>query len=271
MVVLALAIGGLAWHASLSAPLGPAAGTALRGEEVVNSTVTEVGRRTLRVGTFNIHGCKGLDGRRDVDRVAGCLPRPLDILALNEVHGPRPWEKLDQAGQLAERAGMSWLFAPHSRTWYCLDSGNGLLSVLPVESWQRIPLERRTGRGYRNAVLANLQHNGRTIHVLLTHVARSDEQERQSQLRTVIELYESLAAPAILLGDLNTLADDPRLSRLLKLPGVRDAVGEALGAKTPPRIDWIITRGLRCLRAGVEENEASDHPLVWAEVEAEEG
>ena len=113
-------------------------------------------RDSFRVGTFNIHGCTGADGRRDVDRVADCL-KDLDFVALNEVHGPRFWERDDQAALLGRRLGMPWLFAPATRDWHCIDFGNGLLTSLPVESWQRIPLAASNGRGYRNAVLVRLR------------------------------------------------------------------------------------------------------------------
>ena len=96
-----------------------------------------------------------------MDRVAECL-KGLDFVALQEVHGPRPWQRLDQAGELGQRLGLAWLFAPNTRDWYCLDSGNGLLSGLPVEFWQRIPLADYGGRGFRNAVLVGLQHQDRT-------------------------------------------------------------------------------------------------------------
>jgi endonuclease/exonuclease/phosphatase family metal-dependent hydrolase len=259
-------LGGLAWHASLPAAIGPAAGVSLNCDNNVGVSPATAGGRTLRIGSFNIHGCKGVDGRRDVDRVAKCL-EGLDFVALQEVHGPRLWQKLDQAGELGRRLGLAWLFAPNTRVWYHLDSGNGLLSGLPVESWQRIPLANYGGRGYRNAVLAAVPHRGRTIHVLLTHVSRSNEHERQEQLRTVIALFLALSEPAILLGDLNSAADDPQIGRLLATPGVSDAVGKILGGKDQPRVDWIISRGLRCVAAGIRDNDASDHPAVWAELE----
>jgi endonuclease/exonuclease/phosphatase family metal-dependent hydrolase len=92
-------------------------------------------------------------------------------------------------------------------------------------------------------------------------------QDRAAQLASVIEAFLALPAPAIMMGDLNTLADDPQMARLLARDDVHDAVAEALGRQAPQRIDWILTRGLRGVASGVERNEASDHPLVWAELE----
>lgn len=67
---------------------------------------------------------------------------------------------------------------------------------------------------------------------------------------------------------LNSDAADPQIRQLLHTLGVSDALGEKLGNKAPSeRIDWIIVRGLRCVDAGIRDNGASDHPLVWAELE----
>ena len=84
---------GPVWLVSRPQPTGPAEGTKLEGE---NTRTADPPHDSFRVGTFNIDGCKGADGRRDVDRVAPCL-KDLDFVALNEVHGPRLWESDNQA------------------------------------------------------------------------------------------------------------------------------------------------------------------------------
>ena len=261
-LVLLPALAGLVWLASRPQPTGPAEGTRLEGQ---TTRTADASRDSFRVGTFNIHGCTGADGRRDVDRVADCL-KDLDFVALNEVHGPRLWESDDQAALLGRRLGVQWLFAPATRDWHTMDFGNGLLTLLPVESWQRIPLAASNGRGYRNAVLVRLRQRRQTISVLLTHIARSDDLTRQRQLRQTIDRYLALPAPAIFLGDLNSEAAEPEIRRLLAAPGVIDAVGQKLGPNAPPRIDWVFVRGLRVLDAGLRDLGASDHPLAWAEV-----
>jgi endonuclease/exonuclease/phosphatase family metal-dependent hydrolase len=259
-IVLAL-LASAGWLASRPQPTGPAQGTAIEGQVTRQTTL----RESFRIGTFNIHGCTGEDGRRDVARVAENL-RDLDFAALNEVHGPRPWERDDQAALLGRQLGVQWLFAPATRDWHMIDFGNGLISAMPVESWRRIPLNADNGRGCRNAVLVQLRCGEKTIRVLLTHIARSDNRTRQSQLHDVIDLYLSLPQPAILLGDLNSDAGDPEICRLIAAPNVIDAVGQKLGAAASPRIDWIFVRGLRVRDAGLRDNGASDHPMAWAEL-----
>ncbi len=287
-LIAALIIGGGIWHASLHRPTGPAEGVEIQGTGFITSpsnansadkmshplAAIEVSNthqpHRFRIATFNIHSCKGLDGRRDVDRVANYLKK-LDFVGLNEVQGPNLFVKQDQAALLGQQLSMGWLFAPSIRQWYYLESGNALLTRMPVIAWRRIPLVRQVDYSFRNAVQVDLQEQcgpeSRVIHVLLTHVNRRYDSEREAQLKEVIPMFLALAEPAVLLGDLNSTAQDAQIRQLMDSPGVIDAVGQVLGPKDPQRIDWIFVRGLRCLDAGIVENDASDHPLVWAELE----
>jgi endonuclease/exonuclease/phosphatase (EEP) superfamily protein YafD len=89
---------------------------------------------------------------------------------------------------------------------------------------------------------------------------------RQEQLHETINRFLELPRPAIFLGDLNGEVAEPEIRRLLAAPGVIDAVGQKLGSRAPPRIDFVFVRGLRVLDAGLRDEGASDHPLAWAEV-----
>jgi endonuclease/exonuclease/phosphatase family metal-dependent hydrolase len=118
------------------------------------------------------------------------------------------------------------------------------------------------GKAFRQAVLVDVPWNDRVIHVVMVHVDSGRDRERQ--LETVIRLFQSLKSPAILMGDLNTRPDDPRLAALLSEDGVENVLSK-LGDKTPTdNIDWIITRGLECVDAAYHHSGASDHPVVKA-------
>ena len=247
------------------APTGPAEGVGAEGVASVTTTSA-----TLRLGAFNIHGGKGVDGQRDLERTAACL-KSLDFVALNEVRGPRYWEDENQAERLGERLDRQWLFAPSSRVWGRFECGNGLLTRVPLGHWQRIPLVRRHDRTYRNVVLVEIPHAGQTVRAIVAHVNRNNDAERQTQLREVAALFLALQEPAVLLGDLNSTHDEPQIRELLSVLGVCDAVAPHLAETVPEaartgRIDWILTRGLRSLDGGMVDNGASDHPLIWAEV-----
>lgn len=220
----------------------------------------------IQVATFNIHGCKGTDGRRDAGRIAGLLG-DCDIVGLNEVHGA-VWSKpQDQAAHLANLCGVSprtSIFAPAETQWFGAKRfGNGLLTRHPLRGWQRIPLPRRYDHSCRNMLLAEIDIPQGPIAVLVTHIARSNDRERQIQLDTVLELFTSLEPPAILLADLNTPPGDTRMNRFLAETDAADVITDG-GVAGRDRVDWILVRGLECLRSGRIDTDASDHPLFTA-------
>jgi endonuclease/exonuclease/phosphatase family metal-dependent hydrolase len=255
-------VGAAAWWGSDRTPAVGNDVLTVRG----NAEHDELPGPRLRVGGFNIHGGKGHDRERDLGRTAETIRRAdLDIVGLNEVHA-FAWGSVEsQAEDLGGRLGMASLFAPAERRYWHDDFGNALLSSVKPTSVQRIPLPGTQGYKYRNAVLSHHRVGGRTLHFVTTHIDRVKDRERQ--LRDVIALFLSLDEPCVLVGDFNTTADDPQLRALLDRPGVHDAVAEGLTRDVPGRIDWVITRGLKTVAAGCEEDGSSDHPIVWAEVE----
>ena len=254
---------GVYWHASLRVATGPDAGVAIDG----NMVYEDDGASAIRIGTFNIHGCKGLDGLRDPDRVALDLAG-FDFVGLNEVHGGGFGGTSNQAQTLGRHLAMAWLFAPAEFQWYGRRQfGNALVTRLPVTCWQRIPLPRKHDYSFRNMLLADVCHRGRTIRVLVTHVTQRDPRERRMQLDCVLKMFLALDEPAVLVGDLNTRRDDPAMQAALATPGVVDPVGELLFPRELEMIDWILVRGLRGVDAGIRSSGASDHTLIWAELE----
>ncbi len=232
--------------------------------------VSLVPKRKLRIGTFNIHRCKGQDGRRDVARVAQLL-QGLDIIGLNEVAGSNLWWGDSQAKELSSHLKLSWLFSPVSTRLLDGDFGNGVLTSLPIRSWQKIPLPLNRKKSVRAVLLIVLETGDRPINLLVTHLDHRDKEQLDrdghKQLDTVISLFLALAEPAILMGDFNARANDPLIKELKNTAGVSDAIREA-GIDSPPyRVDWIFLRGMRSVGGAIVENEASDHPIVWADVE----
>jgi endonuclease/exonuclease/phosphatase family metal-dependent hydrolase len=274
-VCLLLAVG--VWHASQHRAIGPAEGDKICGAEFLSVKAGENAPATsekavfppFRIATFNLHGCKGTDGRVDVARV-GKLLEKFDFVGLQEVHGAGLFGGDDQTAALGKALKMGWLFAPAVQQWYCLESGNGFLTSYPISFWERIPLASHRDYSHRNVVLLGLEQKNlvgqkRTVKILVAHVNRRYDEDRQAQLRAVIALFQSLEEPAILLGDLNSSPQETQITNLLNNPSVVDAIGDQ--DNYSERIDWILARGLKSIRAGVIGSDASDHPLVWAELE----
>lgn len=260
-VAAALVLGLVVWHGSRRLPASADSGNALNSR--TQPSADERASRRLRLATYNIHSGRGFDGRTDLARIAANL-EGLDFVGLNEVRGG--WlRQPDQAEQLASAVGTDWLFAPTEWRWWHNDFGNGVLSRIPVSSWQRIPLPARASRACRNAVLLRSQISGRPLNLLVTHVEDSQPRADASQLQAVVDLFMALEPPAVLLGDLNADRNQPQLQRLLRAAGVVDALEGLPAGKR--RIDWIIVRGLECVARGMQPAGASDHPQYWAEVE----
>ena len=228
--------------------------------KLVGTITDDSPAETLRVGSFNIHGGKGRDGRCELDRTAACLAG-LDVVGIYEVHAHIG---NSQAAQLGERLRMASLFAPTERKWWKDDRGNGILTRRPLRAWRRIPLPSAQDKKFPNVILTSVEHDGRIVKIVATHIDRRLDRERQ--LQQVIDLFLSLEAPAILMGDLNTTTSDPQIKQLLSAPGVEDVLSsvEFIEASRP-RVDWIITRGLRTVSKSCEVTDASDHPVVWGE------
>ena len=263
LLLLIPAVAGVYWHASRRVATGPDAGVAVDGSVIGGND----GTSTILIGSFNIHGCKGLDGRRDPDRTARDLAG-LDFVGLNEVRGGGMGSTQSQAEILGKSLGMAWLFAPAESQWYARKQfGNAILTRLPVTRWMRIPLPRKYDYSFRNMLLADVRHQGRTIRVLVAHVNQRDPRERRMQLDCVLGMFLALDEPAVLVGDLNTRRDDPAMQAVLATPGVVNPVAQVLSPRESDMIDWILVRGLRGVDAGIRDSGASDHPLIWAELE----
>jgi endonuclease/exonuclease/phosphatase family metal-dependent hydrolase len=238
----------------------PRSGQALAGRSLALAHVPP----RIRVASFNIQSGRGLDGKTDLSRTAALL-RSFDLIGLNEAQG-HVFGPEHQPAELGRMLELPHLFAASERRWWHDDFGNGLLSRLPVRHWSVTPLPGDRSSGYRNLVRATIRiDDGRTLSVMVTHLDRTTD--RLQQLRLVGEIFLSLREPAILMGDLNSNGDDPILRDVLAAAGVIDPIGDTPALSAKERIDWILVRGLRTIDGGVVTTAASDHPLVWAELE----
>ncbi|HWP59743.1 MAG TPA: endonuclease/exonuclease/phosphatase family protein [Candidatus Acidoferrales bacterium] len=236
----------------------------IRSAGPVYPPVTLAAVRSFRVATFNIHSGKGITGLKDLARTAEAL-RGVDLAGLNEVRGANLFSD-DQATELGRRLGLAAVFGPSERRWYVTSFGNGLLSRFPILEWRSQPMRAGSRRSYRAMIVAGAQIDGRKVSVLVVHVESGKLRERQ--LREVADLFSTVEPPAILVGDFNARVSHPEIRRILRLNGARQADPVAPGAEK--RIDHIFVRGLRIRASGTKQTDASDHPLVWAEVELSE-
>ena len=158
--------------------------------------------RPLRVASYNIHACVGVDGRQDVDRVAGVLHEiGADVVGLQEVESRPARSALDQAQVLARALEMDCIEGPlvHGQSgWY----GNALLTRRAVRAVRRVVFEDR-GREARGAIVADLAGSGGAgWRVLTTHLDLHSGRRRR-QFAVLLDQILPAGMPTIVIGDFN--------------------------------------------------------------------
>ncbi len=163
----------------------------------------------MRVVTYNVHRCRGLDGRVRPARVAAVLREvEADIIALQEVlsitRGPR--EK-DQARYLAEELGLNHLIGENRRHRGGA-FGNVVLSRFPMRSVKNYDLSV-VGRERRGCLHIDVDLGGAIVHVFNVHLGTAFlERRHQGRMlaRPEILLNDELEGPRLMLGDFNEWA-----------------------------------------------------------------
>jgi endonuclease/exonuclease/phosphatase family metal-dependent hydrolase len=234
--------------------------------------------RSLRVATYNVHGCIGTDGRHDPDRVARVIAGlDADVVALQEFTYPASvavetrvpvvLTTLDRyecvLGPTRERT--------RATATECF--GNALLTRHPLVDVHRIDvsLARREPRG---ALAATIDLGGGThLHVLSAHLGLR-LRERRFQVRQIRDYLDSVRNElVVVLGDFNDWLPGRSAAHLLDDCLGRSPRRASFPASWPVlRLDRIWVRPLSGLRriyahASPLARRASDHLPVAAEIE----
>jgi endonuclease/exonuclease/phosphatase family metal-dependent hydrolase len=159
-------------------------------------------RRTLRVVTYNIHRCRGLDGRTLPHRAIEVL-RSLhaDVIALQEVIGAGP-NGASQAEEIGAGLGMGWVMASvrHLRGH---QFGNVVLSRFPIAQHYQYDLSWKTCEP-RCCQRVDLAVDDGTLHLFNVHLGTAFRERRdQAERLATIVGDRRIQAPKIILGDFN--------------------------------------------------------------------
>lgn len=175
----------------------------------------------LRVMSYNVHSCIGVDGRIDVERIARIIARARpDVVALQELDvGRQRTAGMDQAHLIARYLEMEFHFHPAlhiEEERY----GDAILTHLPLRIVRAAPLPGLAGRPKlepRGAIWAVVEVNGTEVQVLNTHLGLSPR-ERLAQVAALLGrdwlAHEQCHEPVILCGDFNALPASPVYRRL---------------------------------------------------------
>jgi endonuclease/exonuclease/phosphatase family metal-dependent hydrolase len=169
-------------------------------------------RTELRLMTYNVHGCSGMDGRVSPRRVARVIRGQMpDIVALQEVDfGRRRSRAEDQASIIAAELGMQAVFCP-TVTRGDEHYGHALLSRYPIEIVKRARLPHDPSSWWqepRSAIWARVEVGGNIINVITTHLGLGPR-ERVLQVRELLgpDWIGGIATeePVLICGDFNAL------------------------------------------------------------------
>ncbi len=161
--------------------------------------------------SWNIHRCRGNDGRVDPARIAQVLADEVwsdgvDALILQEADEECP----PHAGLLDIAAiegitGLHYAHAPAERRWSA--SSHGFLGVIvfvhPSYSLDTMNLLDLPGRCHRGAVVADLVRDDQRLRLIGTHLSLW-QGLRWAQMRTISQhMFRQGPTPSVLVGDLN--------------------------------------------------------------------
>ena len=157
---------------------------------------------TLRVATYNIHRCRGLDGRTSPSRIADVI-RTIDpdIIALQEVVGASP-RSAGHAEELGAQLGMGWVMAPARHLRHAL-FGNAVLSRLPILHHVQYDLSWKTCEP-RCCQRVDIAVGSHTLHLYNVHLGTAYLERRYQASRLVSFVHDRrVGQPKIVLGDFN--------------------------------------------------------------------
>jgi endonuclease/exonuclease/phosphatase family metal-dependent hydrolase len=165
---------------------------------------------SVRVVTYNIHTCVGVDRRYDPGRIAAVLREiDADIACLQEVGARRRiGRQADQWSYLGQVTGCRVITAASVREHGRRRFGNAILTRFPVLSAYSIDLTV-AGHQPRSAIDADLAVGSRVLRVIATHFGLRAAERRLQANRLVAALGRPEAAARIpadavlLMGDLN--------------------------------------------------------------------
>ncbi len=154
-----------------------------------------LGADCLRVASYNVHGCRGADGRRDPARIAAVIEETgCDTVGLQEVD-----YDLDA---IAARTGMRLV---EGLTLLRHDGhfGNALLTRRKVLDVRRVGFTY-SRREPRNALDVDLSVEGEKVRIIVTHLGLWPA-ERRYQVRRILELIRKTPPHerVVVLGDIN--------------------------------------------------------------------
>jgi endonuclease/exonuclease/phosphatase family metal-dependent hydrolase len=155
----------------------------------------QLGPDCLRIASYNVHGCRGTDGRKDAARIVSVIEElGCDTIGLQEVD-----YRLDYiALKLGMQAVPGLTLERHDGPY-----GNALITRRKVLDVRRLGFTY-SKREPRNALDVDLEVEGETVRVIVTHLGLWPA-ERRYQVKKILSLVREtpIHERVVILGDIN--------------------------------------------------------------------
>ncbi len=170
----------------------------------------EKAHEKLRVMSYNVHSCTGIDGILSVERIARIIAKAdPDVVALQELDVGRKVKGVDQAAAIARELEMHFHF--HSVCGSELQCfGNAILSRYPMKVIRAEHLPRLGKSEFlesRGVLWVEIDFFGKNVHIVNTHLSIWGPElkiQLQKLLSTDVLGNKELGKNVILCGDFNT-------------------------------------------------------------------
>lgn len=193
----------------------------------------------VRVMTYNIHHCTGLDQRLDYDRISDVIAQQHpDVVALQEVDSMTIRSgRSNQLQELTQRI----LFHPVFAATDDCDGGKTGVGILTRErplSISRVPLP---GKEPRVLLVVELQK-----YVIACTQLDSDEEQRLASVPVIEAEALRWNKPFVIAGDWNDTPDSKTVQEMKKVFGINTGKQNTYPAHQPEKcVDYIASRGNR--------------------------
>ena len=214
----------------------------------------------LRVATYNVHGCVGMDRQRSESRIAEVIASmSADIVGLQELDlGRSRSSRADQAALIAAQLGWKYYFHPAMRRGD-EQYGNAIVSRFPIALKRADEMPGVAPwycREKRIAIWIQAETDLGLVHIISSHFGLGrNERQLQAELLVGPTWLGSIAPdePAILLGDFNSVRSS-RTHRLIagRLRDARTLVRPTRAFRTFPTrfpslaVDHIFVNAALC-------------------------
>lgn len=213
-------------------------------------------RDTVRIVTYNVHSCIGMDGKVSASRIARAIAQlHPDIVALQELDVARARTgEIDQAHAIARELEMEYHFHPALQVEE-EQYGDAVLSRFPmrlIKAGALPTLNDKPGREPRGALWVAIDMDGQPpLHLLNTHLGLS-ARERMLQIDALLGRewlgHPDFGEPRVVCGDFNAMPRSRVYRRLCEaLNDVQLRVDHQRPKRTWPsryplgRIDHVFT------------------------------